>query len=267
MVDVGHGAPLILIPGIQGRWEWMGQAVEALATRCRVITASLAGNSGNLRSFDPTQGFDAYLGWVDDLLERAGLERAAICGVSYGGYVSLHYAAERPSRVTSLTMVSVPSPTWRPTCLVEWYCKAPLLLSPIFALSSPVRLYPEIAAAFSNLLARVVFVFGHLHRLTRYSFAPTSMAQRVRLLDGVDFAGDCARVSVPTHVVTGEPKLDRVVPVESSCEYVRTIQGATYTRLEGTGHIGLVTKPELFADVVGRFVLANAGNTLEVFSP
>ena len=266
MIDTGSGPAVVLIPGVQGRWEWMGPAIDALATRCRVITGSLAGDPGSLHAIDPTLGFDAYLRWVDELLERAGLDRAAICGVSYGGYVALHYAAERPARITSLTLASVPSPTWRPTWRVEWYLKAPRLLSPVFALSSPVRLYPEIAEAFPNLLVRAAFALRHLHRVTRYPFGPTPMAQRVRLLDGVDFAGDCGRVSAPTQVVTGEPELDRVVPVESTREYVRAIPGATYTRLEGTGHIGLVTKPERFADVVGRFVVANAGSTVKVLS-
>ena len=249
MIDVGHGPPLILLPGIQGRWEWMGPAVDALSERCRVITDSLPGDMLTHRS-----PFDAYLTFVDTLMDRAGLEQAAICGVSYGGFVALHYAARRPDRVTSLTLVSTPSPTWRPNCRIDWYLRAPRLLSPLFALSSPFRLYPEIAAAFPDLLARAGFALRHLGSVTRYPFAPSRMAQRVRLLEGVDFAGDCRRVTAPTHVITGQPDLDRVVPVERTREYLQTIDGATYTQLDATGHIGLVTRPETFAEVVARFV-------------
>jgi hypothetical protein len=42
VVDRGNGVPVVLVPGIQGRWEWMAPAVDALASRCRVITFSLA---------------------------------------------------------------------------------------------------------------------------------------------------------------------------------------------------------------------------------
>ena len=42
IVDRGSGIPIVVIPGIQGRWEWMSPTVDALAARCRVITFSLA---------------------------------------------------------------------------------------------------------------------------------------------------------------------------------------------------------------------------------
>lgn len=236
----------------------MGPAVDALATRCRVITASLPDDVLGKDGSDDPHGFDSFIRWVDGLLDGLTLKRVALCGISYGGLVALHYAAERPQRVTSLTLASTPAPAWRPNCRVEWYLKAPRLLSLVFALSSPVRLYPEIAAAFPNLLARTGFALRHLHCVARYPFTPTRMADRVRRLNGVDFEGNCRRVHAPTQVVTGEPELDRVVPVEDSRAYVRTIAGAVYVQLKGTGHIGLATKPDRFADVVGSFVTAHA---------
>ena len=35
--------PLVLIPGIQGRWEWMQPAIDELAKEWRVIPCSLPG--------------------------------------------------------------------------------------------------------------------------------------------------------------------------------------------------------------------------------
>ena len=52
LIDVGSGPPLVMIPGIQGRWEWMKPAVDALARRCRVITFSLADESSSGGRFD-----------------------------------------------------------------------------------------------------------------------------------------------------------------------------------------------------------------------
>ena len=131
-------------------------------------------------------------------------------------------------------------------------------MSPVFALSSPFRLYPEIARAFPNPVTRARFALTQLHRITRYPFAPSNMAQRVRLLEGVDFIDDCTRLDAPTLVVTGAPGLDRVVPVESTREYLEVIPGASYARIDDTGHIGLVTKPERFGEVVGSFVATHA---------
>src|SRR2546423_808767 len=41
MFDKGSGLPLVVIPGVQGRWEWMRPALRALARRCRTISYSL----------------------------------------------------------------------------------------------------------------------------------------------------------------------------------------------------------------------------------
>lgn len=261
MTDRGAGPPLVLVPGVQGRWEWMRPAVDALAARCRVITASLPGQAGSRAGAAPAAGFERYVGWLDALLERAGVHGpASLCGVSYGGWIALHYAAARPERVRTLTLVSTPSPRWRPGCRVRRYLAAPRLMSPVFAVGSCFRTYPEIAAAFPALGARTRFIAGHLRRVVRYPMAPTSMAERVRCARGVDFAADCPRVAAPTQVVTGEPGLDRVVEVASTREYLRAIPGARYDRLDGTGHIGLLTRAERFADAVTGFIRSHAAD-------
>ena len=262
MTDRGAGPLLVLVPGIQGRWEWMAPAVDALAARCRVVTDSLPGDAGSIAGTDPEVGFECHTKWIDALLDRAHLRgRVALCGVSYGGWIALHYAAARPERVGTLTLVSTPSPTWRPGCNVNRYLAAPRLMSPVFALGSPFRLYPEIAAAFPAPGARARFIAGHLDRVLRHPFAPTLMAERVRFAGRMDFTADCARIAAPTQIVTGDPGLDRVVEVESTREYLRAIPGARYDRIERTGHIGLVTRPERFADAVTQFVASQAAAT------
>ncbi len=259
MTDRGAGPPLVLVPGIQGRWEWMRPTVDALAARCRVITGSLPGDAGSLVDADPAVGFERHTEWLDALLDRTGVRGpVSLCGVSYGGWIALHYAAGRPERVRTLTLVSTPSPFWRPGCNVDRYLAAPRLMSPVFALGSPFRLYPEIAAAFPRLGARTRFIAGHLQRVIRHPFAPTCMAERVRCAGRVDFAADCARIAAPTQIVTGEPRLDRVVAVASTREYLRAIPGSRHDRIGRTGHMGLVTRPERFADVVTRFVESHA---------
>ena len=52
--------------------------------------------------------------------------------------------------------------------------------------------------------------------------------------------------------------IDRVVPVESTREFVTLVRGAEYAMMDRTGHIGLVTQPEGFARIVGEFVNASS---------
>jgi pimeloyl-ACP methyl ester carboxylesterase len=87
--------------------------------------------------------------------------------------------------------------------------------------------------------------------------APVSLSQmaaRARMIANEDVTPDCARVTAPTLVVTGEAGLDHVVPVEGSSEYLRLIPNARAVMLERTGHLGSITRPEAFAAIVREFI-------------
>ena len=47
MEIIGSGPPLVLVPGMQGRWEWMAATVTELAKRFTVVTYSLCGEPGS----------------------------------------------------------------------------------------------------------------------------------------------------------------------------------------------------------------------------
>ena len=98
IIDRGSGTPVVLVPGIQGRWEWMLPAVEALARRCRVITFSLADEPTSEASFDEASGFDGYVRQIADAMDAARIPSATICGISYGGLIAAAFAARHPER-------------------------------------------------------------------------------------------------------------------------------------------------------------------------
>lgn len=254
MFDKGTGPPLIVIPGVQGRWEWVRPALEHLQTRCRTLSYSLCGDFGSGCRQDPARGFDNYLEQLDRVFETVRIERAAICGISYGGFIALRYAATRPERVTALAIVSAPAPGWTPNPIQSAYISSPVRATPRFILSSPMRLWPEIRAAFATPMGRAAFIVRHGLRVALAPMNPPLMAGRIVEQQRMDFSRDCARICAPALVVTGEPELDKVVPVESTRRYVEMIPGARYALMERTGHLGLVTQPEKFAALIGNFV-------------
>ena len=65
---------------------------------------------------------------------------------------------------------------------------------------------------------------------------------------------DTGGIDVPALIITGEPGLDRVVPVDVTRRYLDELHSARHVVLERTGHNGLVTRPGEFADLLGRFV-------------
>jgi 3-oxoadipate enol-lactonase len=254
MFDHGTGPPLVVVPGVQGRWEWMMPALCELRKHSRTVTYTLCGDIGSGVQFDPALGFDNYIRQLDAVLDRAGLEQTALCGVSYGGFIALRYAALRPGRVSRLILVSAPSPGWVPNERQRSYLDRPWLSAPRFVITAPPRVWPEIVAAYDTWPERLLFTARHAVRVATAPMIPPVAAARVRLQQCIDFAPDCALVTVPTLVVTGEDGLDQVVPPDVTRRYLTLIPGAQYMKLERSGHIGLLTRPSRFAEIVESFL-------------
>lgn len=250
LVLAGSGPPLVLVPGIQGRWEWMRPAVRALAKRFRVITFSLTEDL-EVSSDLP---FDRQVEQVDGALYEAGVDQAVVCGVSYGGLIALRFAATHPARVAALVLVSTPSPTWRPDERLRRHIASPWMSAPAFFFGAPARLWREISAARPGWADRWRTAAGYLLTAAVNPPSPRVMARRARVVDACDFVADARAVSAATLVLTGEPDLDRVVPVGGTRQYLSLIRGSAGRTLERTGHIGLVTKAEEFAEAIAGFV-------------
>jgi 3-oxoadipate enol-lactonase len=249
-VERGRGRALVLVPGIQGRWEWMRPAVDALALRFRVITFSLPGER---KSGPSPRAFDSHVDQVDEVLDRAAVERAVVCGVSYGGLIALRYAARRSARVDRLVLVSTPAPGWQPNARLQRYANAPRSSALAFVAGAPGRLWREIAAAVPGRAQRLATVAGYARSIVSHPGSARRMAARLKCLAGEDFVADAKRVAAPALVITGEAALDRVVPVPGTKEYLDLIAGAVGVTLENTGHIGLVTRPAAFAELIDRW--------------
>jgi 3-oxoadipate enol-lactonase len=259
VIDVGAGPPLIIVPGIQGRWEWMAPAIDELSSRQRVLTFSLSEDGGPSSRTDgriPEHDMsnDFWEKCIDDLFRRRNIGQAALVGVSFGGLIAARYAARHPQRIRGLVLVSAPSPRWPLDARNEAYLERPLQSAPIFVARSALRLMPEVLSARPTWAGRVGFLSRHLGRVVRFPASPRKMALWAKAWQALDVAADCRRIVTPTLVITGESNLDRVVPQASTLDYLALIPGARHVMLEGTGHLGLVTRPGEFARLVGEFV-------------
>jgi 3-oxoadipate enol-lactonase len=241
----GQGSPLVLIPGIQGHWEWMAPAVAALSHRHRVSTFSLDG-AGSV--------FDSSAARIDAMIDAASTQGAAIVGVSFGGVLAAHYAATRPARVNALVLVAAPGPRWHFSRDASRSLEHPWLAAPSYVSGAIGRLAPEIKAALPTWPGRLRFAAGYAARAVRRPISPPRIAAWVRDWQSRDIVDLCRRIQARTLVVTGERGLDRVVPFDSTREYLELIPGAQHAVLTGTGHVGFVSKPEAFARLVGDFI-------------
>lgn len=247
----------MVVQPLPGRWELTRELVRELASGARVVTYSLCGELGSGRRTGAHAPIEDYVAQLREVMDAAGLQAAALCGISFGGAVAARFAAQYPERVTRLVIVSSPGPGWKADGVQAGYIAHPWLSLPAFAIGAVKRTTPEILAALDTWGARLWFVVRYGLLALRYPAMPHLMAGRVQLLERLDLAGDCARITAPTLVVTGEPGLDRVVPVESTRRYAELIGNARYVMVEKTGHQGVLTRPRRFAALVNEFIHAD----------
>jgi len=254
IVEQGSGQPLVLIPGLQRRWEYLRPTIDALAGHHRVVTFPLCDEPSAQAPYDQARGLDNFVEQVRAALDQLALTSAVICGVSFGGIVALRFAARHPERTSSLILVSTPGPRWHLKRKHEIYSRVPWLLGPVFLAEAPWRLWREIGQALPKSEARRRFVWKQLVALLRAPLSLSRMAARARMIVGSGRVEECRSVVAPTLVVHGEPWLDHVVSVDGTSEYGRLIKGASTLLLERTGHLGVMTHASEFASRLDKFL-------------
>lgn len=261
IIQQGTGDPVVLIPGIQGKWEYLRPAVDALSLSYRVITFPLCGEPESGAGLEAARGLESDVAQVAAVLDELRIERAVICGISFGGLIALRFAAAYPHRTRALVLASTPGPAWHLRKRHAVYARLPWMFGPLFLLEVPRRLRRELVAAFPDSAARRGFVRSQLQTVAAAPLSLARMGRRALMIASADLAAAAARISAPTLVVTGERGLDHVAPVEGTLDYLQAIRDARGVVLERTGHLGTITRPEAFAAALREFLATLEGES------
>ncbi len=235
MIVRGQGTPLVFIPGIQGRWELLKPAVDALAERHRVLTFSL----------DQTRTPDCFAEWTTEIargLDEAGESSAAIVGVSFGGLIAVKFAAAFPERTRALVLASTPRARGIVSSHVDAYLRHPRLSVPLFAFRAIGRLGPELMATRKTWMSRAGAAINYTWRALRWPMDPVRMVAWVRAWPAARVDDACRDVRAPTLVITGDEALNRVVPVADTLEYLTLIANARHETFARHGSPGTVAQ-------------------------
>ena len=109
--DPWKKAPCILLQHGYARSTKFWRAwIPYLSRFYRVLRLDLRGLGASSKDFDLERGInlDAYLNDFTDLLDHLGIESAHYCGESSAGTLGMAFAAERPRRVRTLSIISAP---------------------------------------------------------------------------------------------------------------------------------------------------------------
>lgn len=102
-VEVGEGAPVILIHGLAGDCQGWFALIEALRHRFRVIAFDNRG-AGKSTQFDEPVTTADLAADTFGLMDYLGVERAHVVGRSMGGAIAQIMALQQPDRIRSLVL-------------------------------------------------------------------------------------------------------------------------------------------------------------------
>jgi pimeloyl-ACP methyl ester carboxylesterase len=184
------------------------------------------------------------------LLDSLGIDRAVICGLSMGGYVTLALARRHPSRVRALVLCDTRA---------EADAKAGQLarMELIRRLRSEgieplVEDIPRLVSRISRLSQPELI--SRLESMIRSATVEGSAAALYAMARRPDASAGLRDVHVPTLVVVGSE--DEVTPPGQSQMLARGIRGARLEVIDTAGHLSALEQPALFNTVLKAFLSA-----------
>jgi 3-oxoadipate enol-lactonase len=242
------GAKVVLVHAFPlNRTMWEPQ-LRALAGRHEVVALDLRG-FGESDPFDGTLSMETAAADVAAVMDRAGFDRAVVCGVSMGGYVALALARASPERLAGLVLADTKAAgdgakarAGRFELIETVRSKGPAAIADAMLpklLSERARSErPDLVAAVRGMIEATPA--GAIEAALR------GMAGRA---DSRDLLGE---IAVPTLVVVGTE--DAVTPRADATEMAAGIPAARLVAIEGAGHLSNLEAPDEFSRALGDFL-------------
>jgi pimeloyl-ACP methyl ester carboxylesterase len=192
---------------------------------------------------------------IDDLravMDAAGVERAALMGVSEGGPMSIKFAATHPERTIALVLygagarhVWAPDYPWDST--VEELEREEEII-----LRSWGEDMHETLVKFAPSIADDAHYITWFARYVRASASPGAAVALQRMNRAIDVRDVLPRINVPALVVhrTG----DRDIPIEAARYVASRIPGATLVELPGDDHLPYFGDQDALIETVRSFL-------------
>ncbi len=239
------GPPLVMLPGIGSPGLTFVANAAALSKERRMVAVDNVhdhGRSIESRTHPVTSAAD-FCAWLDELLDGLGFAKVDLLGLSYGGWISAHYALHAPARVRRLVLLA-PAGTLAP---IPWgfiwraiLCVVPMkvLMQNFMAWATTTESIPPDAQRLLDQIADDAYLAHH-------AFAQRRMVPPIPLTDE-----ELSRIEPPTLFLAG----DREVcfhPHEAMARLARAAPRVKARLLPGAGHDFFVSR----AQEVDRLVL------------
>jgi proline iminopeptidase len=265
VIGSGQGTPLVVVnggPGFDHTYLHLSSVWKSLAKNRRVVFYDQRGN-GRSGALKPGQSC-TLADQVDDLealRKHLGFERIVLLGHSYGGYLSMAYAARHMDRVERMMVVDSAAPLWSDT-LFLFKDVFPEITERRNALASADERGNKSAGRESIVLYLSMLFYSPEKR---DSFVASLSADVFNKQVNQLVAGDMAHFDLnpeirkfkfPVLIITG--RYDINVAPSVAYNIHQAISGSHFTVFERSGHMPFYEEPENFVQVTEKFLLTPA---------
>lgn len=240
------GLTLVLIHGSNASLHTWEPWVQRLTARnIRVVSLDLPahGLSG------PTpQGLytnAAYVGIVEQLVDRLGLKQFVLGGNSMGGGIAWRYAVKHPERLSGLILVDAsgqPQPKGSSPPLGFRLARVPIARDILATVTPRSLIEMSFKQSISNQAIATPAMIDRYWELLLYPGNRRATVQRFGQYQGDDgMAAQLPGLKVPTLIIWGRE--DKLIPVSVAAWFNRQIPNSRVTILDGIGHIPMEEAP------------------------
>lgn len=225
------GVPILLTHGFAATAAMWDPNIDALAADRPVIVWDQRGHGDSDAPEDMAQyGQDISVADMAAVLDAAGAERAVLCGMSLGGYLSLAFHVAHPHRVAALVLVDTGPGYRNADARQKWNDWVERTAQRLETGEPAPHSSPEVARA----------VHRHPEGLPRA--ARGSMVQKdARVIESLD------GIAVPALVVVGAQDTDFL----AGADYMqRHIPNARKLVIDDAGHAANMDQPDAFNTAV-----------------
>lgn len=237
---LGKGTPLVLLHGFPLDHHLWDDVSSLLKDTFELILPDLRG-FGESTTLDAPYTMDDYASDIAGLLDRLGIQKAAIAGHSMGGYVALAFARLYPERVSGLALISSQVLADPPDRKEGRYKSAAEVaekgISGLVEVMAPKFTSDARLQAFARTLMEK-------QQPDAYIGALKAMAERI------DSTSLLSTFKFPVVIVHGET--DALIPVARAREVKAAVPDSHYVELKSIGHVPMLEAAKETAEALQR---------------
>lgn len=249
--DSGSGTPILFLHSFgHNKNLWFPQLNHFLDRGFRVLAPDMPGHGNS--SFDGAHhGIDQMAQRYIELIDRLGIGKTIVAGISMGGYIALRMWARRPNVISAMVLSNTKAEKDSEEIVARRRAQIANInsngLEHFVTTGAPKRLSPV-------TLRNRPWVLDTIKLLNFTVPAEVNAATLEAMAQKDDDTNVLPTIDVPVLVTSGSD--DTFIPKDSPANLHRGIRNSRFHEIPDTGHVSSLEAPRVYNSVMEEFLSA-----------